>query len=73
MTKLKTLKDFVGNDSTALIQVGLLKAEAVKWIKFARKEIKYWEGENDIEYEEGFIEAFKRFFNIKESDLEEKR
>jgi len=61
MNELKTLKDLEFRFSN--IQIGLLKAEAMKYVKELRKEWKDNSGKTDF---------IKHFFNLTETDLEDK-
>ena len=74
--KLKTLKDLKFKNSFAterdMVNVGELKAEAVKWVKFQEsKLIKDKEGNllGNTSENYGVIIFIKHFFNITEEDL----
>ena len=58
---LKTLKDISGQGSKALVNVNLLKKEAIKWVKAMDKE-------HDIK-QNVFVYHWMDFFNISEDDL----
>jgi len=81
MTELKTLKDIqiIGPDGVEDSEYvkGLLRAEAVKWIKLKDEMIKAKKGIEDInQIETELIFAIpwiKHFFNLTEADLQEEK